>query len=160
MENKESRDVFSLKRWREQLITLSGSPDKLDIDTWVDFLYECCNLFKVMGSAMSMAFSGKNPNSIYSCNLSDVTSKAAVIKDNKEFHTKEAGLTNPCLQDIIEYEISISLHILNGENNSKKLDKSKKTSWEYKYTSTTRTVLRNLWLFDFLHILMKNLHED
>ena len=53
-----------------------------------------------------------------------------------------------------------NVHILNGENNSKKLDKSKKTSWEYKYTSTARTVLRNLWLMDFLHILMKNLHED
>jgi hypothetical protein len=59
VEATESRDVFSLRRWKEQLATLSASPDKLDIDTWVDYLYECCNLFKVMGSAMSIAFSGK-----------------------------------------------------------------------------------------------------
>jgi hypothetical protein len=56
--------------------------------------------------------------------------------------------------------MSTNVHILNGENNSKKLDKSKKTSWEYKYTSTSRTVLRNLWLMDFVYHLMKNLHED
>lgn len=56
----ESKDVFSLKRWKEQLAILSSDPEKIDVDTWVDFLYECCNLFKVMGSAMSVAFSGKH----------------------------------------------------------------------------------------------------
>ena len=69
-------------------------------------------------------------------------------------------MTDATLQDIIEHEITTNVHILNGDNNAKKLDKSKKTSWEYKYTSTSRTVLRNLWLMDFVYHLMKNLHED
>lgn len=90
----------------------------------------------------------------------DVTSKAAIIKDNKEFYAKEQGMVGASLQDIILHEINTNVHILNGENNSKKLDKSKKTSWEYKYTSTSRTVLRNLWLMDFVFHLMKNLHDD
>ena len=37
---------------------LGEDPERLDIDTWVDMLYETTNLFMVMGSAMSMAFSG------------------------------------------------------------------------------------------------------
>ena len=40
------------------------------------------------------------------------------------------------------------------------MPKDKKDSWEYKYVSTARTGLRNLWLLDFLSIFMKNLYED
>jgi len=36
----------------------------------------------------------------------------------------------------------------------------KKQDWEYKYVSTTRTVLRNLWLLDFLEVFMGMLHEN
>jgi hypothetical protein len=32
--------------------------DNIDTDVWVQFLYEATNLFKTMGSAMAMAFSG------------------------------------------------------------------------------------------------------
>ena len=44
------------------------------------------------------------------------------------------------------------MHTLNGKTNSKVLKKDKAGSWEYTYTSTARTVLRTLWLIDFLHI--------
>ena len=47
---------------------------------------------------------------------------------------------------------------LNGKHN-KKLIKDK-NSWMYNYTSTARTVTRNLWLLDFLYILMGMVADD
>ena len=44
---------------------LSLNPQKLDLDTWVAMLNEATNLFKSMGSAMSMAFSGTTILSYY-----------------------------------------------------------------------------------------------
>ena len=32
--------------------------------------------------------------------------------------------------------------------------------WEAKYTSTARTVLRNMWLLDFVSLLFDNLNKD
>ena len=61
---------------------------------------------------------------------------------------------------MIELERAKNLEMLNGENNSKLLPKDKKGSWEYKYVSTTRTVLRNLWLLDFLEDFMDNLYNN
>ena len=42
---------------------------------------------------------------------------------------------------------------LNGENNSKKLPKDKKGSWEYTYTSTGRHLVRMHWLTNFVKTL-------
>ncbi len=53
------REDFSIDRFIQQANTLSEDPANLDVDVWIDFLHECLNLFKKMGSAMSMAFSGK-----------------------------------------------------------------------------------------------------
>lgn len=64
------------------------------------------------------------------------------------------------IQDMINKEADLKVQPLNGENNGKLVSKDKKNSWEYKYTSTTRTVLRNLWLVDFLYIMMDRLYEE
>lgn len=60
---------------------------------------------------------------------------------------------------MIEREMALGVHEFNGENNTK-LKKLMKGSWECTYTSTTRTVLRNLWLMDFLETLMYELAKD
>jgi hypothetical protein len=49
---------------------------------------------------------------------------------------------------------------LNGENNHHLLPKTKKNDWEYTYTSTTRTGLRNLWLMDFLYYFMSKIINE
>lgn len=54
----DPHSVFNADRWVKQMKTLGENPDKLDMDTWVEMLYETTNLFKKMGSAMSQAFSG------------------------------------------------------------------------------------------------------
>jgi len=62
------------------------------------------------------------------------------------------------LQAFMAKEAALDVIKLNGENNHKLI--KDKTSWKYKYTSTTRTVLRNLWLCDFIYHLMYNLDHD
>ena len=56
--------------------------------------------------------------------------------------------------------MDLNLTKLNGSNNSSLLPSSSKGSFEYKYVSTTRTVLRNMWLFDFLEHFMLVMYED
>jgi len=50
--------VFSPERWVSQMKKLGENPDKLDMEVWIEMLYETTHLFKKMGSAMSQAFSG------------------------------------------------------------------------------------------------------
>ena len=46
---------------------------------------------------------------------------------------------------------------MNSENNSSLLDKCKKNSWEWKYNSTGRNLVRMWWLTKFLTKLLHNL---
>lgn len=66
------------------------------------------------------------------------------------------------LQEMIEYDIARKVEELNGENNHKllKSEKLPQTDYRHQYTSTARTVLRNMWLLDFLHHLMEMLYTD
>ena len=68
--------VFCPVRWIRQLKALSASPRELDIETYVAMLYETTNLFKKMGSALSMAFSGNT----FPLSLLDITTKAEILK--------------------------------------------------------------------------------
>lgn len=52
-------EEFNADRWTGQLRDLAKDPAKLEIDLYVAMLKETTNLFKKMGSAMSLAFSGK-----------------------------------------------------------------------------------------------------
>lgn len=63
---------------------------------------------------------------------------------------------------MIQDELAKKVEQLNGENNSKllKADKLPKEDYRHQFTSTTRTVLRNLWLFDFLHYFMDMIHDE
>lgn len=63
---------------------------------------------------------------------------------------------------MIEDDLRKGVEKLNGENNEKllKAEKLGKTDPKLKFTSTTRTVLRNMWLLDFLHHFMGQLSTD
>ena len=140
---------FDMERWMGQMKTLAETTDRIDIQLWHDFLMEITYLFKEFGATLSMAFS-------------DVVEKAEVIKNNRDYHVKTHGLQNPNLWDIIQHEINLGDGIirLNGDDNHKMLKKDKKGTWLWKYISTTRTVLRNLWLLDYVEALMNNLRTD
>ena len=78
-----------------------------------------------------------------------------IIRDNKAFFVN--SLKQPedmSLQQMMITEKTMGIDILNGSNNSKKLKKEKKTSWEWKYNSSARNVVRMWWLSKFVtHLL-------
>lgn len=49
---------FNPDRWVRLLESLAQKPNELDIDKFIGVLHETLNLFKKMGSALSLAFSG------------------------------------------------------------------------------------------------------
>ena len=49
---------FCPHRWLRLLSKVASNPQEVDIDAYTAHLYETTNLFKKMGSALSMAFSG------------------------------------------------------------------------------------------------------
>ena len=71
-------------------------------------------------------------------------------------------MKDPTLWDMIKHEIDMGQNVvkLNGDENHKHLKKDKKGTWMWKYCSTTRTVLRNLWLCDYIESLMQHLYSD
>ena len=58
---------------------------------------------------------------------------------------------------MIDEEISLGVIKLNGENNSKLLNRKKKNSWEWTYNSSGRNLVRMWWLTKFLTKLLHNL---
>ena len=67
---------------------------------------------------------------------------------------KDAELS---LNGMIDEEIAQGVAECNGDNNSKKVDKSKKQSWEWTYNSSARNLVRMWWLSKFLTKLLENL---
>lgn len=59
---------FNADRFVTLFKKAAETPDKIDVDSWVSLLNETINLFMMMGSAMSMAFSGKNIKVIHFIN--------------------------------------------------------------------------------------------
>ena len=140
---KEDLTRFNPERYISQLQAIGKDPENIDIDTWVAMLYESTNMFKMMGSAMSAAFS-------------DITSKAAAINDNKQHFAKNMNEEITVLQRFIEKEKELDLQKYNGKTKPK----DKKGSWEYNYVSTSRTVLRNLWFMDYMSQLFQRLNAN
>lgn len=59
VDNPEDPLHFSKTRWLHQMSYLAARPERLDVDAWTTFMHETTLLFKCMGNAMSVAFSGK-----------------------------------------------------------------------------------------------------
>ncbi len=57
--SNEDLTEFNPDRWVRVLSKLASAPTELDVDAFIGVLHETLNLFKKMGSALSMAFSGK-----------------------------------------------------------------------------------------------------
>lgn len=100
-------------------------------------IWEITKAFRALSTALSVGFS-------------DITSKVEVWREIIKTYYKE----EQTIQQIIEKEISLNIHELNGENNSDKGHK-KKTPYHY-YVSGTRTLLRLTWFLDFFSTIIKN----
>ena len=77
---------------------------------------------------------------------------------NKAFRIANMGMDDSLsINGQVAKEIELGVTQLNGDNNSKKLTNDKKTSWEWKYNSTSRNLVRMWWLTKFLTQLLDNL---
>jgi len=100
-------------------------------------IWEITKAFKALSTALSVGFS-------------DITSKVQVWRDNiKSFYPECTSI-----QDVINKEMDLKLHELNGENNSK--FGHKKKGQYYEYVSSTRTLLRLSWFLDFFNNIILN----
>jgi Glycolipid transfer protein (GLTP) len=67
-------------------------------------------------------------------------------------------LQNPSLQQIVEKEMELGVTDFNAEKPVK--GRKFKEPWEAKYTSSARTLLRNMWLLDFVSLLFKLVFDN
>ena len=80
------------------------------------------------------------------------------MRKNLAFLVEKLGKDeNLSLNGCIDEEIALQVIRCNGENNKKEVDKSKKDSWEMKYNSSGRNLVRMWWLTKFLTKLFDNL---
>ena len=106
-------------------------------------IWEITKAFRALSSALSVGFA-------------DITDKVNVWRSLIKDHYKEAN----SIQEVIEKEVSLSLHELNGENNGDKKYGHKKKTTYYEYVSGTRTLLRLSWFLDFFNNIVKNCNEQ
>jgi len=130
---------FCFETLQKSLQGVNASLPDIDPVPYCDTMIEFVKIFNQMGSALSIAFQ-------------DITSKVAIIKRNRKiFPDVQGGIIS-----FIEFEATKKLQRLNGENAKKE---SPGPEWN-KYEATSRTVLRLMWFFDFVSVLLGNLHED
>lgn len=111
----------------------------LPIEPFCKAMNEYTKLLKLLGSAMSLAFS-------------DITSKTAALMGHLQTYKGQIK----GLMTLIQLEIRIGVQNLSGENN-KKLTKNKNL---WKYESGARTALRLLWFMDFLTVMFRELIQN
>ena len=63
------------------------------------------------------------------------------------------------MQQIVLKEIELKVAQMNVEIQTKE-QKQKKGSWEAEYTSSARTLLRTVWLMDFITMMFKLIDEN
>ena len=138
-------EEFSQERWMKQITLLSKTAPDCDIEVFCFLFREICNLFKLMSKAMYLAFN-------------DISTKADTIIANREYHASNGqSAATKSLKAFILMEIQEGYHTLNGKTNSEKI--KDKTSWKYTYASTARTALRDMWLLDYLTLLLKDIRD-
>ena len=154
---KEKEDYFN---WREQLrddnnfsqkipfnfadITFklkkaSLNPEKLNPFYTISAIFDFTKFFKEISSALSMGFS-------------DITEKCGIMREKFNIYPDVTDI-----QNLLQLEINLDLHKLNGENNKKYGHKKD----EYKnYISACRTFLRLLWFLEYLTDVFENVLKD
>lgn len=136
---------FSQERWMKQITLLSETAAEIDIEVFCFLFREICNLFKLMSKAMHIAFH-------------DISTKANTILANRDYHAANGqAAATKSLQAFILMEIQEGYHTLNGKTNSEKI--KDKTSWQYTYASTARTALRDMWLLDYVTLMLKDIRD-
>jgi hypothetical protein len=138
--NFDMKTEYDYKKLINHFEIVKANIDNINPFEFLAGTYDLMKAFMKLGSALSTGFS-------------DISTKVErwreiIIKEHKEKELND-------LQSIMEKEISLKLHMCNGDNNSSQ--GFKKKSGFNKYVSGTRTLLRLNWFLHFVSQSLKNM---
>ena len=139
-DNNFSQKVpFDFKSIFYKLQKASLTPQKLNPYYTLSSIFDFTKFFNEISSALSMGFS-------------DITDKCGKMRQKFAAYPDTTDI-----QNLLQTEINLNIHKLNGENN-KKLGHGKDG---YKdYVSACRTFLRLLWFLEYLIDVFENVVKD
>ena len=137
--NFSQKIPFNFQEISHKLKIASTSPDKLNPYYTISAIYDFTKFFKEISSALSMGFS-------------DITEKCGIMREKFEEYPEATDI-----QNLLQTEMDLNIHQLNGDNNKKFGHGNDK----YKnYKSACRTFLRLLWFFEYLTDVFENVIKD
>ena len=122
----ESNEFYDYQKVLKTLQEAAKNLSDIQIEPLCVALFEWTILFKLLGKTLSMAFS-------------DITEKVQIMRN----HLKNYGSKINGIMSLIQLEISMDIHRLNGENN-KDITKNKDY---YKYEAGFISKIKNLFFF-------------
>ena len=139
-DNNFSQKVpFDFKSIFYKLQKASLTPQKLNPYYTLSSIFDFTKFFNEISSALSMGFS-------------DITDKCGKMRQKFAAYPDATDI-----QNLLQTEINLNIHKLNGENN-KKFGHGKD---DYKdYVSACRTFLRLLWFLEYLIDVFENVVKD
>ena len=137
--NFSQKIPFDFKEITSKLKKASETPDKLNPYYTISAIFDFTKFFKEISSALSMGFS-------------DITEKCGIMREKFNQYPEATDI-----QNLLQIEMKLNIHKLNGENN-KKFDHDND---KYKdYISACRTFLRLLWFFEYLTDVFESILKD
>jgi hypothetical protein len=130
---------FDFKSISFKLQKASIMPDKLNPFYTISAIFDFTKFFKEISSALSMGFA-------------DITSKSQIMRERFKEYPDATDI-----QNLLNKEMELGIHRLNGENNKSLGHKKDQYS---KYVSATRTFLRLLWFLEYLTDVFENVLKD
>ena len=130
---------FNFKNISFKLQKAAIMPDKLNPFYTISSIFDFTKFFKEISSALSMGFS-------------DITSKSQIMRQRFKEYPDATDI-----QNLLNKEMQLGIHRLNGENNKSLGHKQDQYS---KYVSATRTFLRLLWFLEYLTDVFENVLKD
>jgi len=142
MDRAEEENLKTAKFNHEKLLKhleqVKESLPDINSESFLNAMLEFVKIFSIIGSAISFAFK-------------DIIDRVATIRSNyKRFPEVKGGLIS-----FIEFEKKLNIHLYSTENPRPVHDRIYKN-----YESTTRTVNRLMWFFDFVTSLLRHLEGD
>ena len=139
-DNNFNQEVpFDFKSISFKLQKASLVPDKLNPFYTISSIFDFTKIFSKISSALGMGFS-------------DITTKSQIMRERFREYPDATDI-----QYLLNRELELGIHTLNGENNKSLGHKKDKYA---KYVSASRTFLRLLWFLEYLIDIFENVLKD
>ncbi|CDW79847.1 folate-biopterin transporter family [Stylonychia lemnae] len=132
---QEKHLKFDGQRWLIKSQILLKNVNNININDWIAFFEEIVLLFNELGYAFGKAFG-------------DLQTKIDTIKADMLLWNQK-GVQLVTIQQAIDFEIFEGVANLNGKQKNQHLYQAH--DFKSTYASISRTILRNMWLLDFIY---------